>query len=474
MPTPAVKIDPHSPITAPDQLLAFFRSGMRPIEKWAIGAEMEKLIVDAKTGEAADYPRIEALLSALAASGHWQPVFENDHVIGLLGQHSSVTLEPGGQIELSGRLCTDLACNYDEFFEYVAAITREAEKLGLLFLGLGTQPFTPLDAIDWVPKHRYAIMGPYMKRCGTHGQRMMKQSAGLQVNLDYSDEADCMDKLRLAQALSPLLYALFANSPLLEGRPTGFLSTRGHIWAHTDPDRTGFLPFLLDPRAGFDDYVAYALDVPMYFIIRNGRYLDLTERRFTFRNFLDQGFGVHRATQSDWSLHLSTLFPEVRLRPQIEIRSADSLPASMSLMVAGFLKGLFYDQAAKEAAWSLCRPESVEDLRTGCESAWTEGLHAVWHGRTLQETARICLELSRSGLERESCRWRRDRNEAAFLDGLEQIVASGKTLAEQLLAGWRGTRDEKLAILKRHCAFPGDLAPSRVIPCAYARAKPPA
>ena len=148
MPTPAVKIDPHSPITAPDQLLAFFHSGMRPIEKWAIGAEMEKLIVDAKTGEAADYPRIEALLSALAATGRWQPVFENDHVIGLLGQHSSVTLEPGGQIELSGRLCTDLACNYDEFFDYVAAITREAEKLGLLFLGLGTQPFTPLEAID--------------------------------------------------------------------------------------------------------------------------------------------------------------------------------------------------------------------------------------------------------------------------------------------------------------------------------------
>lgn len=471
MPTPAVKIDPNSPITAPDQLLAFFQGGLRPAEEWAIGAEMEKLVVDAATGEAADYPRIEALLSALAATGQWTPIRENEHVVGLQGQHSSVTLEPGGQIELSGRLCTELACNYDEFFDYVVDITREAEKLGLVFLGLGTQPFTPLEEIGWVPKHRYAIMGPYMKRCGTHGQRMMKQSAGLQVNLDYSDEADCMDKLRLAQALTPLLYALFANSPLLEGRTTGLLSTRGHIWANTDPDRTGFLAFLFKPGAGFSDYVDYALGVPMYFIMREGRYIDLTKHRFTFREFLDQGFGTHRATQGDWSLHLSTLFTEVRLRPQIEIRSADSLPASMSLMVAGFLKGLFYDQAARAAAWDVCRPDSAEDLRTGCEAAWTEGLRAVWHGRTLQETARICLELSRSGLERESCRWMRDRNEAVFLDGLEQIIESGKTSADRLLEDWHGSRAEKLAVLKRHCAFPGDLAPSPVLPCAYARSK---
>ncbi|HKL24731.1 MAG TPA: glutamate-cysteine ligase family protein [Desulfuromonadales bacterium] len=468
MPTPAVKIDPNSRITSADQLLAFFRSGLRPAEKWAVGAEMETLVVDGKTGEAADFPRIEALLSALAATGQWTPVYENDHVIGLLGQHSSVTLEPGGQIELSGRLCTDLACNYDEFFDYVTDITREAGKLGLLFLGLGTQPFTPLTEIDWVPKHRYAIMGPYMNRCGTQGQRMMKQSAGLQVNLDYSDEADCMDKLRLAQALSPLLYALFANSPVLEGRKTGFLSTRGHIWAHTDPDRTGFLDFLFSADAGFGDYVEYALDVPMYFIVREGRYLDLTERRFTFRNYLDQGFGAHRATQGDWNLHLSTLFTEVRLRPQIEMRSADSLPASMSLMVAGLLKGLFYDQAALAAAWDLCRPNSGAELRAGCEAAWDKGLQAVWQGRTLQETARICLELSRAGLARESCRWARDRNEAVFLNGLEQIIESGQTMAERLLQDWHGSRSAKLAALTRHCAFPGDLAPSRDVPCAYA------
>lgn len=461
--------DQDKPITSKDQLLDFFRRGNRPVEQWGIGAEMEKLIVDAETGEAADFQRIEALLIALADTGEWSPVLENGHVIGLQGDHSSITLEPGGQLELSGKICTDLACNYGEFVSYISSITREAHKLGLLFLGLGVQPFTPLNKIDWVPKQRYEVMGPYMERCGSMGRRMMKQSAGLQVNLDYCDEADCMAKLRLAQALAPLLYALFANSPILEGRATDRLSTRGEIWANTDPDRTGLLPFLFNPDAGFVDYMEHALDVPMYFIVRDDQYLDLTRQRFTFRHFLDQGFKGHEATISDWDLHLSTLFPEVRLRPQIEIRSADSLPPGMTLMVAGLLKGIFYDQEALAAAWELCRPDSADSLRAACQNAWTKGLQAPWRARKLQDLARDCLELSRAGLERQSCKWARGLNEAIFLDGLEQIITSGETLAEQLLKQWHGSRQEKLAALIHHCGFPGALKPFEAVPCAYAQ-----
>lgn len=462
-------IDQDAQIISEEQLLAFFQRGIRPIEQWGIGVEVEQLAVDAVTGEAADYSRIEALLKALAATDKWSPQFENNHVISLQGENSSITLEPGGQIEHSGRLCTNLACNYTEFVQYSTEMFQEADKLGLLLLGLGTQPFTHLDDIDWVPKDRYQIMGPYMTRRGSHGQRMMKQSAGLQVNLDYCDEADCMQKLRLSQALAPLLYALFANSPFLEGQPTGFLSTRGHIWANTDADRTGLLPFLFNPEAGFRDYMEYALDVPMYFIVRADRYLDLSRERFTFRQFIEQGFASHHATEADWNLHLSTLFTEVRLRPQIEIRSADSLPPDMALMVAGLLKGIFYDTSSLAAAWDLCQPASIEELHESCRAAWTQGLRAPWRNRTLRELAADCLELGRNGLERQSCQWARGLNEAIFLEGLQQLISSGQTLAEQLLEQWHGSRQEKLATLARHCALTGSLAPPETVPCAYAQ-----
>ncbi len=469
MTLPAPQIDQDTPITSEEQLLAFFRRGIRPSEQWGIGVEVEQVVVDAVTGEAADYPRIEALLKALAVAGQWSPQFENGHVISLQGENSSITLEPGGQIEHSGRLCTNLACNYKEFVQYSTEMFREADTLGLLLLGLGTQPFTPLEQINWIPKDRYQIMGPYMSRRGSHGQRMMKQSAGLQVNLDYCDEADCMLKLSLAQALAPLLYALFANSPFLDGQPTGVLSTRGQIWENTDADRTGLLPFLFNPGAGFRDYMEHALDVPMYFIVREGQHLDLTTERFTFRKFLEQGFASHFATEADWNLHLSTLFTEARLRPQIEIRSPDSLPPDMALMVAGLLKGIFYDSQSLDAAWNLCQPASIDELRDTCRAAWTHGLRAPWRNRTLKELAADCLELGRNGLARQSCQWARSLNEAIFLDGLEQIITSGQTLAERLLEQWHGTRQEKLAILTRHCALTGSLALPETIPCAYAQ-----
>ncbi len=443
----------QQPVTSFQQLRAFLAAGARPREQWGVGAEMEKLVVDAETGEAASYQRIEALLERLVDSRAWQPVREQGRLIGLLGQDSSVTLEPGGQLELSGALCPDLYCCRKDFCRHVSDILQAARPLGLLFLGLGVQPFTPLKSIDWLPKPRYAIMRAYMEQTGDMGQNMMKQSAGLQVNLDFADEADCIDKLQAAQLLAPLFYALFANSPLLDGQPSGFLSTRGEIWARTDPDRSGLIPRLFDEGANLGCYVDYALDVPMYFIVRQGQLFDMTRERFSFRRYLAEGFAGFRTTLGDWDLHLSTLFPEVRLRPQIELRSADSLPPGLTLSVAALAKGLLYDDAARAEIHRLFRPFDSATLQQVYRQSWRFGLKTALGRHTLRDLARQILTLAREGLTRQQ-RERGSRfDETLFLDGLDEIAESGVTLAERLLGRWHGSRQQRLAALKEHCGF---------------------
>ena len=447
------KIDRSTPITSKQQLADFLAAGARPRSDWGIGAEMEKLVLDARTGEAAGFARIEALLAALAKTGEWQELREGTRLIGLKGPNSSVTLEPGGQLELSGQLCADLFCNYKDFSRHIIHTVQACDNLGLVLVGLGTQPFSRLEEIEWTPKARYDIMGPYMLKTGDMGQRMMKQSAGLQVNLDFSDETDCMRKLRLAQALAPLLYGLFANSPLMDGQPSGFLTSRGEIWSRTDTDRTGLLSFLDNPAAGFADYVEYALGVPMYFIVRAGRYLDLTREPFPFRAFLESGHAGHQAIMADWDMHLSTLFPEVRLRPQIEVRCADSLPSQLVLTVAALLKGLMYDEQAFQSAWELCRPESGDETIQASRQAWRLGLKAPWKGGILQDLARNCLALARAGLDRQSHQHGHATSESCFLDGLDSLIDGGVTLAEQLLNNWQGSRADKLRAIIEHCGF---------------------
>lgn len=441
------------PVASSRDLVAYLERGARPRAAWGIGTEMEKLVLDAATGEAADFGRIEALLTAIEAEGGWRGVREGGHLIALFGEYSSITLEPGGQFELSGRLCPDIHCSYGDFAGHIAVIVDKAAALGLCFFGLGVQPFTPLDRIPWLPKARYGIMGPYMARTGDMGQRMMKQTAGIQVNLDYADEADCIAKLRLAIATAPLFYALFANSPVMEDRPTGFLSTRGEIWERTDPDRTGLLPQIFLEGAGFATYVDYALDVPMYFIQRGGHFLDLTQERFTFRRYLQHGHLGHRATLADWDLHLSTLFTEARLRPQIELRSADSLPPRLTLAVAALAKGLFYDSGAMAEVWSLFRHQDHSARLQLNRDSWRLGLRAPMAGRTLREVGSEVLAIARESLQRQAQYDSRGLDETTYLDGITEIVASGVTLAERLLARWQGTRAEKLQALREHCGF---------------------
>ncbi|OEU50920.1 MAG: gamma-glutamylcysteine synthetase [Desulfuromonadales bacterium C00003096] len=443
----------QQPVTSFAQLRDFLAAGARPREQWGVGAEMEKLVIDAETGEAASYQRIEALLEGLVGSRDWKPIREQGRLIGLQGQDSSVTLEPGGQLELSGALCPDLYCCRKDFCRYLDDILHAARPLGLLFLGLGVQPFTSLQNIDWLPKSRYAIMRTYMEQTGDMGQNMMKQSAGLQVNLDFADEADCIDKLQVTQLLAPLFYALFANSPLLEGQPSGFLSTRGEIWARTDPDRSGLIPGLFAEGADLGCYVDYALDVPMYFIVRQGQLIDMTRERFTFRRYWAEGFAGFRATLGDWDQHLSTLFPEVRLRPQIELRSADSLPPGLTLSVAALAKGLLYDDAARAEVHRLFRSYDSETFQQAYRQSWRFGLRTRLGGHTLRDLALQILTLAREGLTRQQ-RERGSRfDETLFLDGLDEIAESGVTLAERLLGRWHGSLQQRLDALKEHCGF---------------------
>ena len=435
------------------QLIDFLLRGARPKDEWGVGLETEKLVVDRDTGEAVGYERIRELLAKLDGIGGWQGVYEQKNLIGLQGKRSSVTLEPGGQLELSGKFCCDVACSWRDLNRYRQHIVAVGHELGLVFLGLGVHPFTPLEKIVWLPKPRYEIMAPYMLKTGDMGQRMMKQTAGTQVNLDFGDEADCVRKLRVVQWLSPVCYAMFANSAILEDQPSGCLSLRGEIWSRTDPDRCGLIDQLLKSNAGLSDFVDYALDVPLYFIQRQQQYVDLTQSRFTFRQFLENGWQNELATLEDWNLHLSTLFPEVRLRPQIEVRSADSLPPRYTAAVAAFYKGLLYTEQGLAGVENIFSGLSPKDFRVLYQTSWRDGLKTKMGDGNLQDVAVELLKIATLSLQEQFHRGDSGTDESNFLQVLDEIVTTGETLAERLLVRWQGGRQEKLALLFEHCGY---------------------
>jgi glutamate--cysteine ligase len=447
------EIKGSQPVENLQQLSDFLLRGARPKMEWGVGLETEKLVVDRQTGEAVDYPRTRELLAKLDGIGGWQGVFDGENLIGLQGKRSSVTLEPGGQLELSGKFCCDIACSWRDLNRYRQHIITIGHDLGLVFLGLGVHPFTPLEKINWLSKPRYKIMAPYMLRCGDMGQQMMKQTAGTQVNLDFSDEADCVRKLRVAQWLSPVCYALFANSAILEDQPTGCLSLRGEIWSRTDPDRCGLIEQLLSSTSGLGDFIAYALDVPLYFLSRDDNYLDLTDERITFRHYLESGWQGERATLDDWNLHLSTLFPEVRLRPQIEVRTADSLPPRYTAAVAAFYKGLLYTEQGLRGVEGIFSDMSTGDFRELYRTSWRNGLKTRFKDGTLQDVAAELVQIATLSLQEQFLAGDSGSDESCFLRVVDDIVASGETLAEQLLSRWQGSRDAKLRVLFDHCGY---------------------
>ena len=410
----------------------YFISGCKKPDELTLGVEWEKLGVYRDSGAAIPYsgPRgVEAVLRALAREYRWQPVFSKKHIIALQKPGRSITLEPGGQIELSGQNAPRLEQNAQELYSHLEEIKAVSEDLGIAWLALGAQPFSIHEGIEWVPKERYAIMRESLKDKGTRTYSMMKESAAVQVSLDYTHEADAVQKFRLAMALSPILTAVFANSPFEEGRVTEFLSRRAHIWARTDPDRTGILWQVFDAGFRLDDYVEYALSVPCLFIQRSDRWIRIA-KPMTFRDYLDNGFESYQATESDWELHLSSIFTEARFKKYIEIRSIDCQKPALGLAAAAFLKGLFYHDASREAAWRLLAPYSISDRKKLKMTAPKTGLQSLLGNQAVGSVASKLLQLAKEGL----------KEEAAYLGPLEELLEQGASPAERLLARLRNAK----------------------------------
>jgi glutamate--cysteine ligase len=432
-------------VTRRDPLIGHLLSGCKPPDQWRIGTEYEKVGVDRKTGRAAPYdgPRgIEELLRRMADRFAWTPRLENGHVIALTGERATITLEPGAQLELSGEACDSIHCAHLELSEHVNQIVTIGDELGLAFLGLGMQPVSDVDEIEWVPKSRYGIMGPYMRKVGSLGQRMMKQTATVQTNIDFSDERDAMDKMRVSMALSPLFTAMFANSSISEGRLNGYMSYRQHIWTDTDRDRCGLLPFVFSRDAGFEDYVDWALGVPMYFIRREDRFIDLTG--MPFREYMRTGAAGHHATLADWQLHLTTLFPEVRLKTYIEIRSADSQPPERMLALPALAKGVLYDADCRLGAWDLVKGWSFGERLEAYDQSHREALQARVRGVRLLDLARELCSIAKIGLSRQNVRNANGEDETIYLSALERQLESGKSPAQEIAERWEREWEERI------------------------------
>jgi len=445
--TDFIRSDPalDEPVTRREPLIGYFTAGFKPRERWLVGTEYEKLAVDRRTGRAAPFsgPRgIEELLRRLADRYGWTPRRENGRIIALEGERVQITLEPGAQLELAGEACDSIHCAEAELTQHVNQIVAVAADLGLAFLGLGMQPLSSVDAIEWVPKERYGIMGPYMLRVGTLGQRMMKQTATVQTNIDFSDELDAMEKMRVAMGLVPVITAMFANSPIAEGRRTGYMSFREHIWTDTDRDRSGLLPFVFLPEAGFEDYVDWALGVPMYFIRREGRLVDLSG--MPFREYLRHGARGHHATLADWQLHLTTLFPEVRLKTYVEIRCADSQPPERMLALPALVKGVLYDDDCRLAAWDLVKRWSFSERLAAYEASHREALDARVRGIRLLDLATELCAIARSGLSRQGLRNGAGEDETIYLASLERQLVTGKSPARVIAERWEGEWEERI------------------------------
>ncbi|HEV7732327.1 MAG TPA: glutamate--cysteine ligase [Candidatus Binatia bacterium] len=443
-------------IESVDQLVEQLHLAGKPRDRWMIGTEYEKLAVDARTGAAVPYsgPRgIEVVLRELADRFGWQPKEEEGHVVALLRDGASITLEPGGQVELSGKQCDSLHCTYDEMMTHVRELSAVGADLGIAFLGLGMQPFSTLDEIEWVPKQRYRIMRDYMARVGTLGHRMMKQTATVQANIDYSDERDAMRKLRVGMGTAPIINAMFANSSVSEGRLNGQMSYRGHIWTDTDSARCGLLPFAFRDDARFADYVRWALDVPMYFVLRNGTYRTDGFTGVPFRRYLEQGANGERATLDDWNLHLTTLFPEIRLKGYIEFRSADSQPPERTVALPALVKGVFYDDDCLGAALDMVKRWTWEDCVALYRDVTRDALRAKMRGIPVVELARELLTIAEEGLRRQAVMNSAGQDERVHLVHLAEQISSGRSPARVIAEKWDGEWHRDLDRLIAFAAF---------------------
>ena len=442
-----------SPITHRDQLVGYLASGARPKTDWRIGTEHEKFgfRMDDLRPPTFDGERgIEALLKGLARFG-WQEVQESvdgnaPRTIALLKDGASVTLEPAGQLELSGAMLESIHQTCKEVGSHLYEVKTVADELRLGFLGMGFQPKWRREEMPWMPKGRYRIMRDYMPKVGALGLDMMTRTCTVQVNLDFSSEADMVRKFRVSLALQPVATALFADSPFTEGKPNGYLSYRSHIWTDTDPGRTGMLDFVFEDGFGFERYVDYLLDVPMYFSYRDGKYIDASGK--SFRRFLRGELDVLPGalpTLRDWSDHMTTAFPEVRLKKYLEMRGADGGPWNRLCALPAFWTGLLYDDAALDAAWDLVKGFSLEQRNAMRDAVPKLALKAPAPGGTLRELALQALKISAAGLQRRAVLNKHGADESLFLVPLIESAEAGMTPAERKLAlfhgEWNGSVD---------------------------------
>jgi glutamate--cysteine ligase len=444
-------------ITSRDQLLTYMEAGCKPREDWRIGTEHEKFAFTREDLRPLPYHgarSIRALLEGMADRFGWNPVFEGDNPIALVKESCNITLEPGGQLELSGEALRTIHETCAEVHDHLDQVKAVADPLEISLIGLGFQPLWRREDISFMPKGRYEIMGAYMPTKGNLGLDMMLRTCTVQVNLDFGSEADMVKKFRVSLALQPIATALFANSPFTEGRPNGFLSYRSHIWTDADPDRCGILPFVFEDGMGFERYIDYALDVPMYFVYRGGEYLDASG--LSFRDFLAGRLPLlpgELPTTSDWGDHLSTIFPEVRLKTFLEMRGADGGPWKSLCALPALWVGLLYDQAALDAAWDLVADWTPDEHAALRAEVPRQALKTPFRSGTVGDLARQVLALSEAGLRRRAIPGKGEPDETQYLAPILEIAETGRTRAEELLAAYEGDWQGRLEPLFHDHAY---------------------
>jgi len=442
-----------TPIEGKQTLIDYLARGSKPAEKWRIGTEHEKFPFYIKGNRPVPYggPKgIRALLEGMQAMLGWEAIMDEGNIIGLVEPtgRGAISLEPGGQFELSGAALENVHQVCREVNAHLAQVREIASPLGIGFLGVGASPLWRLEETPIMPKSRYQIMSDYMPKVGRHGLDMMYRTSTIQVNLDYASERDMRRKMQVAMKLQPVATALFAASPFREGKPSGYLSWRAQIWRDTDHDRSGILPFVFNPDFGFADYVEWALDVPMYFVLREGHYhraTDMTFRQFMAGAAADRIPDTHQATIGDWTNHLSTLFPEVRLKQFLEMRGADGGPWRRICALPAFWVGLLYDATALDEAETLTRDWTLGEVLDLRNHVPVQGFKTPFRTTDMLGLARQVLEISRKGLKSRQCLNALGRDESHFLDCLDELVLGRASEAEKMLSqyhsAWGGAVD---------------------------------
>ena len=448
---------PGEPLTDKRTLTDYLFQGVKARDAWRIGTEHEKFAYRLSDFTPLAYdtnPGIRQILEGLKRFG-WDSILEGSNIIALKkADGSSVTLEPGGQFELSGAPVKTIHNTCDEVHSHLAEVKEICQEIGAGMIGIGFIPQWRRDDIHWMPKGRYKIMREYMPKKGRLGHDMMLRTSTVQVNLDFDSESDMVQKMRIAMALQPVATALFANSPFTEGKPNGFLSYRSHTWTDTDPDRSGMLPFVFDDDFGFERWVDYVLDVPMYFAYRDGDYLDVSGR--SFRDFMSgklEGFEGQYPSLRDWEDHMTTPFPEVRLKHFIEMRGADGGPWSRLCALPALWVGLLYDSVAQDAAWELIKDWTVDEMQALRDNVPRMALKTPFRGGILQDIAKQAVTIAYDGLKRRAVPGGKSADETQFIETLREIADSGISPAERLLESFEKEWDGDIRRVYEETAY---------------------